>query len=291
MDSAPAPQRPASPWAAARESAYRIIFGTETFLGRAFDIALLVLILGSLVVVSLESVDEIQQHYGAAIAAAEWTFTVLFTIEYIVRCATVRRPLAYMRSFFGVVDLLSIIPTWLSLIVPGSQSLSVIRSLRLLRMFRVLKLARLSGEAQVLAGALFKARHKIAVFVGGVFCSVVISGALMYFIESPHNPRFANIPVSIYWAVVTLTTVGYGDIKPETPLGQGVSACIMLLGYGIIAVPTGIVSAELAQVPAASSRATKSMVGCATCSLQEHELDADFCRRCGAKLDSSPDAE
>jgi voltage-gated potassium channel len=271
------PQPAAGSW---RDSLREIIFEADTPAGQAFDIGLLVLILASLVVVSLESVDSFRTQHGFLLRVLEWTFTALFTIEYVLRCATVARPLRYARSFFGLVDLLAILPTWMSLFVEGSQSLAVIRTLRLLRIFRVLKLVRYSSEAAVLARALRNARAKITVFVGGVLCSVVISGALMYFVEGPEH-GFDNIPRATYWAIVTLTTVGYGDIAPQTPLGQAISACIMLLGYGIIAVPTGILSAELAHVQQDGPVSTRT---CPACTLEGHDLDASFCKGCGAPL-------
>lgn len=267
-----------------RERVRTIIFEADTPLGQAFDVAVFVLILASLVVVSLESVEGFREDHGALLRVLEWVFTGLFTIEYALRCLTVARPARYARSFFGIVDLLAIVPTWASLFVEGSQSLAVIRTLRLLRIFRVLKLVRYSSEARVLARALRNSRAKIIVFVGGVLCAVVISGAVMYFIEGPEH-GFSNIPRSTYWAVVTLTTVGYGDISPQTPLGQAVASVIMLLGYGIIAVPTGILSAELTHahetLPLASTRS------CPSCSVEGHDADALHCKVCGAELGTS----
>jgi voltage-gated potassium channel len=212
--------------------------------------------------------------------ALEWLFTVLFTIEYCLRLLSVRRPLRYATSFFGVVDLLAVIPTYLSILVPGSQYLLVIRILRLLRVFRLLKLSEYVMEADTLRRALRASRRKISVFISAVVLLVVIIGALMYVVEGEAN-GFTSIPVSIYWAIVTLTTVGYGDLSPKTPLGQMVASVVMVIGYGIIAVPTGIVSVELAH--AVRERGISGQA-CPSCSAEGHDPDAVFCKYCGAKL-------
>lgn len=261
-----------------RHRVHEIVFEVDTRAGRLFDVALLLLIAASLAVVMLESVEDVRTHHGELLRVLEWVFTAVFTAEYALRLWCVRKPLGYARSFFGVVDLLSILPTWLSLFIEGSQSLLVIRGLRLLRVFRVLKLARFSGESRQLTRALWDSRHKVAVFLLAVVCSVLIAGAVMYMIEGPAN-GFTSIPRSVYWAVVTLTTVGYGDVAPQTPVGQTLAIVLMVLGYGIIAVPTGIVSAELVRQP----RGTSGQA-CPSCCAEGHDVDASFCRRCGARL-------
>lgn len=271
------PDPHAAPW---RARIHEVIFEADTREGRAFDLALLALIVLSIAAVMLESVAAVRAGWGRALRAAEWGFTALFTAEYALRLVAVRRPLRYARSFFGVVDLLAVLPTYASLIVPGAQSLLVIRSLRLLRVFRVLKLGRYLGEANVLLAALRSSRAKITVFLGTVLTIIVIVGTLMYLIEGEEN-GFTSIPRALYWAVVTMTTVGYGDIAPRTVAGQGLAAFVMILGYSIIAVPTGIVSAEIAQ---AMRRAPVSTQACPACGAEGHDADARHCKRCGARL-------
>lgn len=268
------------PRAGWRQRLHTIIFESDTPGGKAFDIVLLVSILASVVVVMLDSVSEIRARYGPALSALEWGFTILFTAEYLLRLISVRRPLAYVGTFFGVVDLLAILPTYLSLLVPGTQYLLVVRVLRLLRIFRILKLAEYLSEGRTLGQALLAARRKISVFLLTVVTVVIIVGALMYVVEGP-DYGFTSIPTSIYWAVVTLTTVGYGDIAPQTPLGKGLSVIVMLLGYGIIAVPTGIVTLELSR---AGAPQMANQV-CPSCGTEGHEADARYCRRCGAALE------
>jgi voltage-gated potassium channel len=262
-----------------RERLHEIIFEAETPAGRAFDVLLLWTITLSVLVVMLESVVSVRARYGPLLITLEWIFTAIFTVEYILRLISVRQPRAYATSFFGIVDLISILPTYLSLFIPGTQYLLVIRVLRLLRIFRVLKLADYLDEAGVLGRALYASRRKISVFLLTVLTLVVIIGALMYVIEGePHG--FVDIPTSIYWAVVTLTTVGYGDLSPQTPIGKTFSVVVMLLGYGIIAVPTGIVTLEL-------SRATPLRVSteaCPNCGRDGHDPDAAFCKYCGSGL-------
>lgn len=267
-------------WPYWRQRLHEIIFESDTPEGRLFDLLLLMAILVSLTVVLLESVSSIRNVYGAGLRVVEWFFTAVFTLEYILRALSMRRPRAYIMSFFGVVDLLSILPSYLSLVLPGTQSLLVIRSLRFLRIFRVLKLGSYLSEAQVLGSALRASRNKITVFLGTVTTLVFIMGSLMYVIEGEKN-GFTSIPVSIYWAVVTLTTVGYGDIAPRTPLGQAIAASVMILGYAIIAVPTGIVSVELAE---ATKRDRLSSAVCPHCAREGHDSDAVFCKACGGKL-------
>jgi len=230
-----------------RERLYHIIFESDTPSGKAFDIALLIAILLSILAVMLESVQNIVAEYGTTIRTMEWTFTILFTIEYFLRIYCARNRSGYLLSFYGIVDLVSIIPTYLSLVVAGTQYVLIVRSLRLLRVFRVLKLYHFLGEAEILGTALRQSAAKITVFIGTVVTMIFIIGSIMYLIEGPEN-GFTSIPVSIYWAIVTLTTVGYGDIAPQTVAGQLLASVVMILGYGIIAVPTGIVTAELGKV-------------------------------------------
>lgn len=232
--------------AAWQQRAFHIIFEADTPAGRGFDLGLLAMIVLSVLVVSLETVQSYARLYGPWFRLLEWTITVAFTLEYFLRLAIVSSPGRYALSFFGLVDLLSIIPTYLSLVISGSQYLSVVRALRLLRVFRVLKLTHFIDEGSVLAHALVASRHKIAVFLFTVVNAVIVIGAIMYLVEGPEH-GFTSIPVSIYWAIVTLTTVGYGDIAPQTQLGQIIACVVMILGYGIIAVPTGIVTVELSQ--------------------------------------------
>ena len=273
----PEQETPDAPW---RGRLHEVIYEAETLAGRAFDVALIWLILLSVVAVLLESVRSIREQYGAPLHTAEWVFTILFTVEYILRLVSVRRPFAYATSFFGVVDLLAILPTFLSLLVPGSQYLLVIRVLRLLRVFRIFKLSEHLTEADVLYRALSASRRKISVFLLTVLTLVVIIGALLYVVEGEEN-GFTSIPISIYWAVVTLTTVGYGDISPQTALGRTLASAVMIIGYGIIAVPTGIVTVELAQAARQQGISTQA---CPSCSAQGHDADAAFCKYCGSGL-------
>ncbi len=259
-----------------------IIFEADTHSGRLFDILLLWLILVSVAAVMLESVTDINAQFGDIIRIVEWTLTIIFTVEYILRLICVSRPAGYAVSFFGVIDLLSVLPTYLSLIWAGSQALIVIRVLRLLRVFRLFKLSQFENEAKTLVTAILASREKIAVFLSGVLTIVVIIGAVMYLVEGAEN-GFTNIPRSIYWSIVTLTTVGYGDIAPKTPLGQAIAALVMILGYAIIAVPTGIVSVELAEA-VRTKRA--GMRVCAGCGSGDHEPDALHCKLCGKKIEA-----
>ncbi|MDX1627213.1 MAG: ion transporter [Fulvivirga sp.] len=267
--------------ASLRKKVKIIIFDHDTYWGKMFDVILLIVILLSVLAVMLESVEHIKERYGKALYIVEWIFTGAFTIEYLARIIVTEKPWRYIKSFFGIVDLLSIIPTYLSLILVGANSLLIIRSIRLLRVFRVLKMMRFLGEASHLTEALKASRVKITVFIGGVFISVVILGTMMYMIEGAEN-GFTSIPRSIYWAVVTLTTVGYGDIAPNTVLGQGLATIIMILGYGMIAVPTGIVSAEMTQRKKPSENLPVRK--CPECGAIGHDSDADFCKHCGHTL-------
>jgi voltage-gated potassium channel len=275
----PAPDPRTSPSPGPRFRLHEIIFEADTRGGKAFDIVLFVAIGLSVVAVLLESVSSLRAGYGRLLRGVEWGFTLLFSVEYVLRLVAVKRPLRYAISFFGIVDFLSIAPTYLSLLVAGSQSLLVIRALRLLRVFRVLKLAHFVGEASLLQTALKASLRKIVVFVETVLIMVLIIGALMYLIEGEAN-GFTSIPKSIYWAVVTMTTVGYGDIAPQTLPGQLFASLVMILGYGIIAVPTGIVTVELAGV----WRRKITTQACRVCASEGHDPDARFCKYCGAAL-------
>lgn len=257
-----------------RNKLYTIIFHSDTPGGRKFDVLLLWLILLSIASVFLESVASIRKEYYPFIAAAEWFFTISFTIEYILRVYSSPGRLKYVFSFYGIIDLLAILPGYLGLFIPNLQYLLVIRALRLLRVFRILKLTRYLNEGNVLKLALKASMYKIIVFLATVVTLVTIVGTLMYVIEGERN-GFTSIPVSIYWAVVTITTVGYGDISPETPLGQFLAGVLMIIGYGIIAVPTGIVSAEMAR---ASQGALKP---CRSCNNLVYPAHARFCSNCG----------
>jgi voltage-gated potassium channel len=262
-----------------REKLFTIIFGSDTPAGKAFDLFLIVMIVLSVIAVMLDTVARIHDRYGELLYIAEWFFTIIFTIEYLVRLWVVKSPRRYATSFFGLVDLLSIVPTYLSLIFTGAQYLLVIRVLRILRVFRVLKLARYMGEADALMQALKNGRRKILVFLYTILTLVVVFGALMYLIEGAEN-GFTSIPRGVYWAIVTLTTVGYGDMSPVTPLGQTLASVIMIMGYGIIAVPTGIYAAELSHV----IRQARSLHACGSCGAGGHDNDATFCRVCGGRL-------
>lgn len=263
-----------------RNALHVIIFEADTRAGKLFDIVLLWCIVVSILAVMLETVEGFRQQYYTLLTTIEWTFTILFTFEYLLRIICVHKPLRYIVSFYGLVDFLSIIPTYLSVFFSGAHYFLVIRSLRLLRAFRVLKLARYLGEYQELLGALKQSRHKITVFIGGVFVIVLIMGSLMYVIEGSDS-GFTSIPRSMYWAIVTLTTVGYGDIAPQTSVGQALSAMLMILGYGVIAVPTGIVTAELTKTAKFPRVNTKA---CQHCCADRHDHDATHCKFCGCKL-------
>ena len=258
---------------------HEVIFEADTFWGKVFDIFLILSIILSVVVVMLDSITDFHEAHSTLLYRAEWFFTLLFTIEYLLRIYCIRKPWNYVRSFMGLVDLLAILPTYVSLFIPGTQYLIVIRILRVMRIFRVLKLAFYLGEASTLTRALIASRRKITVFLLAVVSLVVIFGAIMYLVEGTEN-GFTSIPRSIYWAVVTLTTVGYGDISPKTNLGQALASLIMILGYGIIAVPTGIVTTEMAL----SSRKAVTTQACPECLREGHDHDAVFCKYCSARL-------
>jgi len=259
---------------------HEIIFEADTPTGKLFDVTLLWAILLSVIAVLLETVDSIATHHRDLLVIAEWIFTILFTIEYVLRILSVGKPWKYITSFMGVVDLLSILPTYISLLVAGPQYLLVIRTIRLIRVFRILKLTRYVSEAQALKNALLASAAKITVFIGGVVILVLIMGTLMYIIEGPEN-GFTSIPRAMYWTVVTITTVGYGDIAPQTTIGQTLASLIMLFGYGIIAVPTGIVTGEYMRKKSHKDYNTQA---CPQCSEEGHDANAKHCKYCGATL-------
>ena len=267
------------PYFTSRARLNEIIFGTDTPAGKLFDVALIVTILLSVGVLMLDTVQVSDARYHGYLYLAEWVFTVIFTIEYVARiyCSSNRKK--YLTSLYGITDLLAILPTYVSLLFPGAQYLLVVRLIRVLRVFRVLKLVRYLNEANVLVRAILMTRRKIAVFFVFVLVLATVFGALMYVVEGP-NEGFSSIPKSIYWTIVTITTVGYGDIIPTTPVGQFIAALAMLTGYSIIAVPTGILTAELAQ-EMQRERVSRT---CQNCHRQGHDIDADFCKFCGSKL-------
>lgn len=258
---------------------YRLIYHHDDREERNFDLVLIIAILASISIVILDSVPSIKTRWHDLLYLAEWFFTGLFTLEYALRLWTVRRPLRYATSFFGIIDVLAILPTYLSIFFPAGASLLVVRILRMLRIFRILKLAEYSGEAGILIDALLRSRRKIFVFICAILTIVVIFGAVMYVIEGPTH-GFTSIPTGMYWAVVTMATVGFGDIAPGTPLGRFVTSILILIGYSVIAVPTGIYTAELAS----TIRGQRRTVRCVQCGLIDHEADAWHCRKCGQCL-------
>ncbi len=266
-----------------KEKIHEIIFEAETPMGKAFDVALLYFIFGSILVVMLESIDAIGSRYANLFFYLEWIFTIFFTAEYFLRIYCVHSPKKYMTSFFGIIDLMAILPTYLSLFVAGTQYLVAIRALRILRVFRILKLASFLKESNVIVSALKASRTKITVFTIFVMIMVTILGSVMYVVEGPYDSGFDSIPRSIYWAIVTLTTVGYGDISPISALGQFIAAIVMILGYSVIAVPTGIVSAEIANANAIAND-IGSTRSCQNCGEEGHAANADFCKFCGSEL-------
>jgi len=263
-----------------RNRLYDIIFESDTPAGKFFDVVLIVAIVASVVAVLLETVPSIRAQYPRLLYAIEWAFTLLFTVEYAFRWYCAKDARRYATSFYGVVDLLAILPTYVSLLFPGAQYFLVVRLLRTLRVFRVLKLAEYLEEADTLATALRASRRKISVFLLAVVSLIVILGSLMYLVEGPKN-GFTSIPTSMYWAVVTLTTVGYGDISPQTTFGRFLSALVMIIGYAIIAVPTGIVTAEITRSQAKKERRPRR---CPSCHALGHDKDADYCKFCGETL-------
>jgi voltage-gated potassium channel len=269
------PLKTVAPW---RQKLWVVIFESDTRAGKAFDVVLLIAILASVMVVLLESTPGFDPEISRILIILEFGFTFLFTVEYILRIISVRRPLRYMTSFYGLVDLMAVLPTYISLFIPGAQYFLVVRILRLLRVFRVLKLGLYLSQAELLGRAMRASRIKIGVFLFTVLNIVVIVGAAMYVIEGPQN-GFTSIPISIYWAVVTMTTVGYGDLAPNTTLGRVLASMVMLIGYGIIAVPTGIVTVEMVR-----GRDQAAEIPCPGCRRRDHDEDAQFCKYCGANL-------
>ncbi len=267
-----------------RARLHEIIYESATPAGKAFDVALLFFIAASLVVVALDSVPGMHARHGALFYTLEWLFTFIFTLEYLLRLLVIEKPLRFVLSPLGLVDLLAIIPSYLSVFIPGAQSLLVLRALRLLRIFRIFKLTHYVDEAQFLTAALRNSLRKISIFMFAVITITIIMGSVMYLVEGP-PAGFTSIPTSIYWAIVTITTVGYGDIAPLTPLGKLIASLMMLIGYGIIAVPTGIISSEIAARRGAQQK-TKEYSGevCPACGREGHDANAAHCKWCGAKI-------
>lgn len=260
-----------------RREWFDIVFESHTKAGKTFDVILLIAIITSVITIALESVSSLREHFALGFRILEWSFTIVFTIEYIVRIFIVEKKLKYVLSTFGLIDLISILPTYFALFVAGAQYFLIVRSLRLLRVFRVLKLIRYLSEARVLADALRASSAKIIVFLASVICGTFLMGTAMYMVEGPEH-GFTDIPTSIYWCIVTLTTVGYGDLVPVTPLGRALASIIMILGYGVIAVPTGIVTSEL------SRNVKPSAKRCPNCKSRDHELRSNYCKYCGTEL-------
>jgi voltage-gated potassium channel len=267
-----------------RHKLHEIIFEAETPGGKIFDVLLLCTIVASVVVVLLETVEPLHDEYGRLFYTLEWIFTIVFTIEYLLRIYSVMHPRTYMLSFYGIIDLLAILPTYLSLVVAGTQSLLVLRALRLLRVFRIFKLVHFLNEGRLIMAAVRNSAAKITVFLFFILLLEIIIGAVMYLVEGGANDTFSSIPQSIYWAIVTLTTVGYGDITPITNLGKFLSALVMMIGYAIIAVPTGIISAELVRTLPMRKRITTE--ACESCGRDVVDPEARFCKYCGEKLNA-----
>ncbi|MBU2916002.1 MULTISPECIES: ion transporter [Reichenbachiella] len=261
-----------------QQKIHEVIFGYETTAGKLFDVILLVVILASVMEVMLGSVPQIKQEYLLVLNILEWIFTILFSLEYIARLVSSPNPLKYVFSFMGIIDLLSLIPTYLGLFIDGTHALSVIRSIRLIRVFRILKLTHFMGGAEQLGNALWSSRHKIIVFLGTVLCLVVIIGTMIYTIEGGEN-GFTSIPKSIYWAIVTITTVGYGDLAPGTWLGQTLASALMIIGYAILAVPTGIVTNEIMR-----TELSRNSGSCPNCKTKDLPQRSNYCLHCGVKL-------
>lgn len=271
-----------------KDRIHEIIFEADTPEGKAFDVALIIIILASVVVAMIETVPIVKSQYGKALYGLEWLFTVLFIIEYVFRIYSSRKPKTYIFSFFGIIDFLSILPVFLSFIFIDSQSLIIIRSIRLLRIFRVLKLVNLILESMVLWRAIKRSRAKITVFLLFLIIHVLVFGSVMYLVEHQVNSGFENIPQSVYWAIVTLTTVGYGDIAPMTVIGKFIASIVMISGYAVIAVPTGIITSEVIKSGTNSdiSKASNTQV-CRYCAKGNHDLDAVYCKYCGERLNEN----
>ncbi len=266
-----------------RKRARRVIFEADTPGGRTFDVILLVLIVASVLLVMVESMSEIRTRYAGYLSALEWVVTILFSIEYVARLITAKSASRYARSFFGVIDFLSILPVYLSVIIPGAQPLLVVRSLRLLRVFRVFKMAQWLREANYLMRAVRNSTQKVMVFLLTVLLINIIVGSTMYVIEGAGN-GFDSMFRGVYWSIVTMSTVGFGDIAPQTGLGQVLAALLMILGYSVIAVPTGIVSAEISGARQPLAAQTTTPPACGTCGFDQHDAAAGFCQKCGAQL-------
>ena len=266
-----------------REKLHEIIFEADTYEGKLFDVILLILIVISIIVVMLESINVFDIYYHNIFLIIEWIITIIFTIEYFLRIYTVYKPLKYIFSFFGIIDLLAILPTYLSIFFISTKYLLIVRALRLLRMFRILKMGNYVKQGKILSNSIKASMPKITVFLYFVVLAVIVFGSIMYIIEGDSNPEFDNIPRSVYWAIVTLTTVGYGDIAPVTPFGQFLASLVMILGYAVIAVPTGIITAEIAY-------RDKKQLGeihtqaCRYCGKEGHDNDAEYCKYCGHRL-------
>lgn len=263
-----------------RDRLHQIIYESNTAAGKAFDVALLILIFSSIIIVVLDSVESLHTSYGTLFDTLEWAFTILFTVEYILRLISIKRPLHYVTSALGIIDLLAIIPSYLSFFFPGAKSLLVLRALRLLRIFRIFKLTHFLTEMEFLKASLRSSMKKISIFMLVVLALVIILGSIMYLVEGGRN-GFNSIPDSIYWAIVTLTTVGYGDISPVTPMGKFIASVMMFIGYGIIAVPTGIVTTEMAFAVRNKKQGTETCPGCGK---EGHDKDARYCKYCGTPL-------
>ena len=274
---------PLAPW---REMIHEVIFEADTPLGKWFDVGLIIAIVASIIAVMLDSVQSINEQYDNYLFYGEWLFTLFFTLEYILRIICVRKPWLYIKSFFGLVDLLSILPSFIALFFAGAQTMMVLRGLRVLRIFRIFKLGEYLGEANSLIRAMHASRKKISIFLYTVFIFVIIFGSAMYVVEGAEN-GFTSIPKSVYWAVITLTTVGYGDLVPHTSLGQLIASAVMITGYAIIAVPTGIYTAELAK----EYNRNVTNTACRNCGEEGHDQDAKYCKYCGYTLDDANDED
>ena len=266
-----------------RQKVYIIIYGTNTVAGRLFDLILLGVIVLSVVLVMLETVEGFDTKHHQEVVLLEWIITIFFSIEYILRIVTTRKPLRYALSFYGIIDLIAVLPMYLSLFLTGTSVLTIVRAFRLLRLFKILNHPKFTGQSLHLREALIASRNKIVVFIYFVLISTVFIGSLMYVVEGKES-GFTSIPMSIYWTIVTLTTVGYGDISPITPLGQFIASFVMILGYGIIAVPTGIVSAEIALQPSKKEDSPNNAIRCAVCDIENQPENANFCYNCGNTL-------
>ncbi|HHH52107.1 MAG TPA: ion transporter [Bacteroidetes bacterium] len=266
-----------------RDRLHEIIFEADTYEGKLFDIILLILIVISIIVVMLESIQKVDLHYHNIFVIIEWVITIAFTIEYILRIYTVYKPFKYITSFFGIIDLLAILPTYLSIFFVSSKYLLIVRALRLLRMFRILKMGNYVKQGKILSDSIKASMPKITVFLYFVVLAVIVFGSIMYIVEGDTNAEFDNIPRSIYWAIVTLTTVGYGDIAPATPFGQFLASLVMILGYAVIAVPTGIITAEISYYDKKHSKEIHTQA-CRFCGQEGHDNDAKFCKYCGHQL-------